>query len=300
VTRLRNALLAVAALLLLTASPAAAITYGTPDGTDHPYVGFMIFYVPSEAGWFSCSGTLLDSTTLLTAGHCTVDIGTNGDLPAERSGGNDVWVTNRPADVLAGWPLRADYPNATEQQIYQLRAAWLDDASHGFVRGVSHPNPAYDDFASYPVTNDDGIVKLASGISLGTYGQLAPIGTVDALLAAAKNRNGALIQTVGYGIQSVEPKPLSVDTRYWSTSRVVEVNSNASKGGNLHTLNNPSAIGGRGGSCFGDSGGPLLVPGTNEVVAVVSYGDSNTCHGADYSWRVDTAQARPFILGWLD
>jgi hypothetical protein len=121
VTRIRNALLAVAALLLMTASPAAAITYGTPDGGDHPYVGFMIFFVPSEPGWFSCSGTLLDSTVFLTAGHCTVDIGRNGNLPAHRYGGNDVWVTFRSADVLAGWPLRADHPNATEQEIYQLR-----------------------------------------------------------------------------------------------------------------------------------------------------------------------------------
>ncbi|HEY3524002.1 MAG TPA: trypsin-like serine protease, partial [Candidatus Limnocylindrales bacterium] len=291
-TRLRNALLAVAALLLLTASPAAAITYGTPDGNDHPYVGFMIFFVPSEPGWFSCSGTLLDSTTFLTAGHCTVDIGTNGDESASRSGGNDAWVTFRSDDVLAGWPLRADHPDATEQQIYDLRSAWLNDASHGFVRGTAHPDPLYDDFASYPVNNDLGIVKLASAASGQAFGALAPIGTAERLVDTAKNKNGALIETVGYGIQSVQPNPLSVDTRYWSTSRIVELNGNASKGGNLHTLNNPSEVGGRGGSCNGDSGGPLLVPGTNQVVAVVSYGFSGTCHGADYSWRVDTVPSQ--------
>ena len=79
----------------------------------------------------------------------------------------------------------------------------------------------------------------------------------------------ALIETVGYGIQSVEPKPKDVETRYKSTSRIVEVNGNIADGGNVHTLNNPSAVGGQGGSCFGDSGGPLFVNNTNEVVAVV-------------------------------
>ena len=38
----------------------------------------------------------------------------------------------------------------------------------------------------------------------------------------------------------------------------------------------------------------------NQVVAVVSYGFSATCHGADYSWRVDTAPARLFVSQFLD
>ena len=75
---------------------------------------------------------------------------------------------------------------------------------------------------------------------------------------------------------------------YKSTSRIVEGNGNQAQGGNLHTLNNPSPVGGRGGTCCGDSGGPVFVNNTNEVIAVVSYGFSGTCHGADYSWRVDT------------
>ena len=65
-------------------------------------------------------------------------------------------------------------------------------------------------------------------------------------------------------------------------------------------MNNPSKVGGVGGSCFGDSGGPVLVNNTNQVIAVVSYGPSQTCHGADYSWRVDTAAAYEFVNGFLD
>jgi secreted trypsin-like serine protease len=93
---------------------------------------------------------------------------------------------------------------------------------------------------------------------------------------------------------------MDVETRYKSTSRIVEVNGNIAQGGNLHTLNNPSGVGGRGGTCFGDSGGPVLVNNTNQVIAVVSFGFSPTCHGADYSWRVDTQDSYDFILPFLD
>jgi len=300
VRRIKVALVAVVGLLLTVVSPASAITYGQPDGDAHPYVGFMISFVPSEPGWFSCSGTLLAPTVFLTAGHCTVDIGTNGGDTGTRTGGNDVWVTFRSTDVLAGWPLRTDHPDATEAEIYALRSAWLNDPANGFTRGISHPDPAYDDFASYPVNNDLGVVTLASPVTGHDFGTLAPIGTVERLAGTARTRNGALIETVGYGTQSVQPHPQDESTRYRSTSRIVEINGNASKGGNLHTLNNPSPVGGTGGSCFGDSGGPLFVPGTNQVVAVVSFGNSLTCHGADYSWRVDTAPSQSFIDGFPD
>ena len=41
--------------------------------------------------------------------------------------------------------------------------------------------------------------------------------------------------------------------------RIVEGNGNQAQGGNLHTLNNPSPVGGRGGTCSGDSGGPVFI-----------------------------------------
>jgi hypothetical protein len=212
------------------------------------------------------------------------------------SGGNDVWVTFDDTDVLAGWPARADYP--TEAALYAARSAWLNDPAHGYTKGIAIPHPEYDDFAAFPMTFDVGIVELNAARS-GPYGVLAPIGTAETLVANAKNKNGALVETAGYGIQSVQPHPLNVDTRYKSTSRIVELNGHASEGGNLHTLNNASAIGGQGGSCFGDSGGPVFVNDTNQVLAVVSWGNSGTCHGADYSWRVDNQDSYDFIGAYL-
>ena len=294
--RIRLAIVGVFLLLLSTAAPASAITYGQLDDGEHPYVGFMIFFSPNDPGWFSCSGTLLDSTTFLTAGHCTFPVGTDGEPTAGDSGGNDVWVTFDDTEVLKGWPARADYP--TEEALYAARSAWLN-ANPDYTKGTAYPNPDYDDFAEFPNNHDVGVVVLDDAAPVTTFGQLAPLGTAEDLAGTPKNRNNALVETVGYGIQSVQPHPMDVETRYKSTSRIVEVNGNQAQGGNLHTLNNPSAIGGVGGSCFGDSGGPVLVNNTNQVIAVVSYGFSGTCHGADYSWRVDTQDSYDFILPFL-
>ena len=289
--------LASVAIMLAAVSPAGAITYGEPDAGEHPYVGFMIFYSPADEGWFSCSGTLLDADTFLTAAHCAFGIGTDfADLGT--SGGTDVWVTFDDTEVLAGWPLRSEigtvYP--TVEAFNLARRAWLE--SHGFIRGTAFPHPGFGE-ASFPANFDVGIVELNAAAPVTTFGELAPLGTVEALAGTPNARNDALIESVGYGIQSVQPHPMDVETRYKSTSRIVGINGNISTSGNLHTLNNPSAIGGRGGTCFGDSGGPLFVNNTNDVVAVVSFGFSLTCHGADYSWRVDTQDSYDFILPFL-
>jgi hypothetical protein len=203
--------------------------------------------------------------------------------------------------VLAGWPLRSQigtiYPDVAA--LNAARRAWLDDPAHGFVGGVAFPNPDYDGFSGFPVNHDVGIVELEEPVLLGNYGDLAPLGTAELMAGTPSTRNNALVETVGYGIQSVQPHPMDIESRYKSTSRIVQISGSISRGGNLHTLNNPSAVGGTGGSCFGDSGGPVLVNNTDDVIAVVSFGFSLTCHGADYAWRVDTAPSYAFILPFL-
>jgi hypothetical protein len=299
--RFSAALVAAIASIALLAAPAAAITYGEPDAGEHPYVGFMIFYDPAAEGWFSCSGTLLDSDTFLTAGHCTYGIGTDGELVGT-SGGTDVWVTFAETGTLLGWPLRAEIGTIYDDvaELDAARRAWLNDPENGFVTGTAHPHPDYDNFSGFPVNHDVGVVELDTAVSLATYGVLAPLGTAEELAGdTGRGRNDVVVENVGYGTQAVQPNPQSDDDRYKSTSRIVQVNGSISRGGNLHTLNNPSEIGGQGGTCFGDSGGPVFVNNTNQVIAVVSFGFSGTCHGADYSWRVDTQDAYDFVLPFL-
>jgi Trypsin len=297
--------LVVAALMTVftTAGSGGAITYGQPDAGEHPYVGFMIFFDPTEPGWSGCTGSLLDADTFLTAGHCTFGIGSSGEHVVDSdgeivtSGGTDVWVTFDDTDVIAGLPDRADYP--TEEALYEARSTWLD-SNPDYITGTAYPNPDYDDFSASPVNHDVGIVELDEPAPVTRYAMLAPLNAARTLVSDAANPNDALVESVGYGVQAIQPNPMQEESLYKSTSRIVEVKGNASRSGNLHTSNNPSSRGGRGGTCGGDSGGPVLVNNTDQVLAVVSYGPSATCHGADYSWRVDTQDSYDFILPFLD
>jgi V8-like Glu-specific endopeptidase len=62
--------LAAAALAVVVASPAKAITNGEPDGNRHPYVGLAVFD-DADGPSRRCSASLLSPTVVLTAGPCT-------------------------------------------------------------------------------------------------------------------------------------------------------------------------------------------------------------------------------------
>lgn len=63
-------ILAVLALASLSLAPRAfAITYGEPDGGDHPNVGGVILEDGGEK-FLICTGTLISATVVLTAAHC--------------------------------------------------------------------------------------------------------------------------------------------------------------------------------------------------------------------------------------
>jgi V8-like Glu-specific endopeptidase len=70
--RLVSAAMVLAALTL--ASPAGAITNGSPDGDRHPNVGGLVSPTQySDGTWIYCSGTLISPTVFLTAAHCGED-----------------------------------------------------------------------------------------------------------------------------------------------------------------------------------------------------------------------------------
>ncbi len=79
-----------AAMVVVLAVPAQAITYGTPAGTSYGNVGGLVGVSPINGELFVyCSGTLISETVFLTAAHC-------GDVSF---GGDEVCVTFDPVFV---------------------------------------------------------------------------------------------------------------------------------------------------------------------------------------------------------
>jgi hypothetical protein len=62
---------------------------------------------------------------------------------------------------------------------------------------------------------------------------------------------------------------------------------------------NPSEANGQAGSCFGDSGGALLLNNTNVIVGVVLFGLNSICKGADFAYRTDIEDSQDFVLPFV-
>ncbi len=258
------------ALLFAGAVAVHAVTWGEPDGHNHPHVGTILF-LASDGYLYSCSGTLLSPTTMVTAGHCT---STNG-VPNIYT-----WVSFEPNITFPAGP---------------ITKAYLDK---NWIQADAIPHPQYNDFAQFPNTYDVGVVLLKKAVRLNAYGVLPPLGLLD--LVAAQRARDRLFTVVGCGMQGVL-KPFYGDDweRYAGTVQLLEVNSrNNGDQASAKFSNNPGGGNGSGGSCYGDSGGPVFYGTSNVVTAVVSWGIT-PCIGVDYQFRLDTPVSQDFVKGFL-
>ncbi len=258
-------------MLLLLVIPVAAITNGQPDGNNHPYVGLLVFDVEipdvgNVPAW-RCSGALIAPNIVLTAGHCT-----DGAVAAR------VWFDERLQDD-DGTYLVPDYPFGGAVAI-----EGTPYTNPGFCIGCGNGLPGF-------ALRDVGIVVLNGPVDVGGFAALPDAGLVDTL------RNKTDIDFVGYGVQEQihgggPPVWTGLKNRMYAPSELVSGNFSHSDEFMKLALN-PG--GGTGGTCFGDSGGPDLLSGTNTVLAVNSYVTNGNCAGVGYSSRVDI----PEVLAWI-
>jgi hypothetical protein len=262
-TRLTTLIAAV--VLSLAAVPALAVTFGEPDGNRHPFVGNILFERPD--GYYSCTGTMLSPTVMLTAGHCTEEAG----VANVRS-----WVTFKPdVAINSGCSTR------------KCLNRYLDNPANGWIQATAYPHPSYDDFNQFPATFDVGVLVLKTAVSMSTYGTLPALGFLETV-----NGNENSFTVVGYGLQGYIPAFYSdAWTRHVGTVKLAELESMYNGGMSAKFTNNPGT---GGGTCFGDSGGPVFYQNTNVIVAVVSWGIT-PCIGADYQFRTDIQTTQDFV-----
>ena len=280
-----KSLAAVALVWCATATmPASAITNNWIDDNEHPYVGLVVFY--DSDGEFShrCSGSLISPTKIVTAGHCTD--ATSGAVSARVYFQQDAGANFDPAtgvDPITGYP-----ETCAGGTLGTLCATSSKLFNFGF-----------DNFAGFPDTHDAGVLILDQPIAMPEYGQLPMPGALDGLDKARGTKN-TVFTVSGYGLTlSANPNSavsnISFRSRLMARSTLVNLRSQNNDGFNVQTQGNGRS---RGGTCSGDSGGPVFLGGFNSnlIVAVTSFGLNALCRGTDFAYRID----RQEVLDWIN
>jgi hypothetical protein len=270
--------LALAVLPLGLGAPAQAVTYGTPDGDDHPYVGLMIAQDGQGNPLWRCTGTLIDAELFLTAGHCT-------EAPAEHV---EIWFAAGPVDTDPRFVESGDCASVPTGG----GAAGEGYPCTGDVGGTPYVHPDYDPSAFY--LNDLGMVQLDEPLVMDEYGVLPEEGQLSGLKAGKKN--GQVFTSVGYGLQRAFPdaaswKDEAEKVRLQANPRLIQIDNGYTGDYSMILTNNANT----GGTCFGDSGGPNFIGDSNVIGGVTSYGKNPTCGGQGGVYRVD----QPDDLAWI-
>ncbi len=260
------------ALVLAGGTAAQAITGNFTDDTEHDYVGLAVFFDADGNATHRCSGSLLTDTVFLTAGHCvTLD---------------DQGTVATSARVYF------------EQDVQALGTAYPYDDEYGVTSSEIY-SYGYTGLGNIPETKDAGLMILDEPVTtlypeITEYASLATAGSLDSYKRSHPG-NSATTTISGYGVQESngsQTKQVAYRERLTAESFIIGLNGTNAGGYNVKLSTNPG--GGRGGTCFGDSGGPVLVGDT--VTAVNSFVMNGACAGTGFAYRTDTQDVIDFIL----
>jgi hypothetical protein len=253
-------LLALPLILIVAVVPASAITFGQPDGDNHPNVGAMIVQEPDEEYYLYCSGTLIAPDVFLTASHCTAAAAAYGADP------DDVYVTFDPAYDGGPTPHRGTYD--------------------------INPNFGHD----MHDLHDVAVIILDEPITDIDPAELPPAGLLDGL-KKSHDLKGQQFVTVGYGTLRDDKTRGPHAMGDYGERFFAEQTFQALKPYWLQISMNPST--GNGGTCYGDSGGPHFLGDSDMVVSLTVTGDA-WCRATDVTYRLDTDSAREYLGQFVD
>jgi hypothetical protein len=273
--KMATAVLATAFLLFpLLIGNVYAIKNGAPDGNDHPYVCWIVTWDGASDYVYLGTGSLIAPNVVLTAGHITNDA---GGFPIAFA-----WVSFSPTASWSPLDGGADWINVE---------SWTTHPQYrmGGKKGIT-------DWLAYDV----GILALSEDVILSEYAELPTVGQVDTL---PMKQN---LDLVGYGVQyqirgaGIPPSGnwdwIDFGYRYQASAQLI-ASSNVMNEQFLRLTSNPGQ--GKGDTCFGDSGSPILLADTNIVVGVCSWGTNGNCAGVSYDQRIDTPEILPWIESFL-
>jgi len=258
--RLLTLMLALA-MLMVVALPAEAVQFGESDSDPVMYngVGIEMSYPGSGPYVYLCTVTLIDKDTVLTAGHCTYGY---------------------------------DGPGAWTVVGFDQSYATLNDLYNTGIEGTPIPHPNYASPAGFPATYDVGVINLSESATDVPTWPLADVGTLNSLNTKRGLQN-TTFDITGYGVQDALPPSLQDDfERYRGQVKLNNLISANNGGWNVQYSNSPAAKH-SGGTCFGDSGGPVLYNG--KIVAVNSFVLNNQCMGNGFGFRVDIEEIQNWI-----
>jgi hypothetical protein len=264
--RLLTLLTAVLASVSLGTTSVHAITGNFTPDFEHEYVGLIVFYDAEGTPTQRCSGSLLTDRVFLTAGHC-VTLDDEGTLATTAR----VYF-EQDVDAVEGYP------------------------TSGGVLASTLYNYGFEGLGNLPQSRDVGLVILDQSVTevypeVDEYASLAAAGTLDTYGTGIN----ATVDLSGYGVQNANKNNgVAVRERLQATTFIIGGrNPNFKSRFNVQLASNPG--GGRGGTCFGDSGGPVLLGGTDIVVAVNSFVLNGNCAGQGFGYRTDQDD----VINWI-
>lgn len=275
-----------ALLLLVLAAPAAAIVGGDPDGDAHPNVGLLAFDVDGTGPtppFQICTGTVISDEAFLTARHCI-------EPPLVPLPPGVTWAVTLEAGspaspIVPGGTFPTGYPaccglTVPESKIARATGVALHpDFEPGFVPGTGAPTVGRHDVA---------VVLFPAGTFAGVEPvRLVRSGALDHLRRAGRRR-GPQFTLVGYGTE------IRDGAFYAQGYRKVARSGFHALSGNWLELEPRS-----GGPCYGDSGSPQFLGGSDIQVALL-HDTSGVCAGTSYSQRLDTRSEREFLERFVD